>query len=148
VSRVENEKVKGVRDASGTRIDEERWLTVDAGFNTLLEHTNYHWYYRAIVAGRAAQRNDGQFRLAGPLCDGGDVFAGDNNQLTRRLPAATTVGDVIVFFDAGAYSLEMMSQYNGRPRAAAYAVVDGDVRQILERDSFDDLIAHDLPGVE
>jgi diaminopimelate decarboxylase len=148
VSRVENEKVKGVRDASGVRIDEERWLTVDAGFNTLLEHTNYHWYYRAIVAGRAAQRSDGQFRLAGPLCDGGDVFAGDNNQLTRRLPAATTVGDVIVFLDAGAYSLEMMSQYNGRPRAAAYAVVDGDVRQILERDSFDDLIAHDLPGVE
>ena len=59
-------------------------------------------------------------------------------------PAATTVGDVVVFLDAGAYTLEMMSQYNARPRAAAYAVVDGEVVQIRTADTFDDMIAHDL----
>ncbi len=41
VARVENEKTKGRRDAAGRRIGDERWVTVDAGFNTLLEHTNY-----------------------------------------------------------------------------------------------------------
>ncbi len=144
VSRVENEKVKGVRDAAGKRTGDERWLTIDAGFNTLLEHTNYRWYYRTIVANRADQPPDGGFRLAGPLCDGGDVFSGDGGSALRSFPAATSVGDIVVFLDAGAYSLEMMSQYNARPRAAAYAVVDGEVVQIRTQDTLDDMVAHDL----
>jgi diaminopimelate decarboxylase len=144
VSRVENEKVKGVRDASGSRASDEHWLTVDAGFNTLLEHTNYRWYFRAVVAGRAGEPADGRFRLAGPLCDGGDVFMGDDDTDLRNFPAATSVGDVIVFLDAGAYTLEMMSQYNARPRAAAYAVDEGKVVQIRTADTLDDMTAHDL----
>ena len=86
VSRVENEKTKGRRDAAGRRIGDERWLTVDAGFNTLLEHTNYHWYYRTVVANRAGEEADAEFRLAGPLCDGGDVFAGDADSAYRWFP--------------------------------------------------------------
>jgi diaminopimelate decarboxylase len=144
VSRVENEKVKGVRDATGARTGDERWLTVDAGFNTLLEHTNYRWYYRTIVASRADQPADGRFRLAGPLCDGGDVFLGDDDSGLRSLPAAASVGDVVVFLDVGAYSLEMMSQYNARPRAAAYAVVNGEVVPIRTSDTLDDMMAPDL----
>ncbi len=43
----------------------------------------------------------------------------------RSFPAATAPGDVVAFFDVGAYSLEMMNPYNARPRAAAYAVEQG-----------------------
>lgn len=148
VARVENEKVKGRRDGAGRRIGEERWVTVDAGFNTLLEHTNYAWYYRTIVASRAGEEADTDFRLAGPLCDGGDVFAGDADSPYRRFPAATTVGDVVAFLDAGAYTLEMMHPYNARPTAAAYAVTAaGELAQIRRRDTLDDLVAHDVvPG--
>jgi diaminopimelate decarboxylase len=147
VTRVENEKTKGARDASGTRVGDEHWLTVDAGFNTLLEHTNYRWYYPAVVATRAGQPATTPFRLAGPLCDGGDVFAGDGDSPFRHFPEGTTVGDVIAFIDAGAYSLEMMNPYNARPRAAAYAVVGSDVRQIRAPETFEDMIMHDvLPG--
>jgi len=144
VSGIENAKLKGVRDANGARVGDERWLTVDAGFNTLLEHTNYRWYYRTIVASRADEAPDGDFRLAGPLCDGGDVFAGDDDTPYRRFPAATAPGDVIVFFDTGAYTLEMMTPYNGRPPAAAYAVHAGEVGLIRTPESFDDLIASDV----
>ena len=122
VARVENEKTKGRRDGAGRRIGDERWVTVDAGFNTLLEHTNYAWYYRTVVASRAGEVADTDFRLAGPLCDGGDVFAGDAGSPYRSFPAATTVGDVVAFLDAGAYTLEMMNPYNARPTAAAFAV--------------------------
>jgi diaminopimelate decarboxylase len=148
VARVENEKVKGRRDGAGRRIGEERWVTVDAGFNTLLEHTNYAWYYRTIVASRAGEEADTDFRLAGPLCDGGDVFAGDADSPYRRFPAATAVGDVVVFLDAGAYTLEMMHPYNARPTAAAYAVTAaGELTLIRRRDTLDDLVAHDVvPG--
>lgn len=148
VTRVENEKTKGRRDAFGRRVGDERWLTIDAGFNTLLEHTNYDWYFRSLVANRAGEPVDTDFRLAGPLCDGGDVFAGDDDSAYRRFPAATTVGDIIVFLDAGAYTLEMMNPYNARPRAAAWAIaVAGDMVEIRRRESDDDLSAHDLtPG--
>ena len=53
VTRVEGEKTKAVRDESGRRTAEERWLVIDAGANTLLEHTNYDWYFRTVVANRA-----------------------------------------------------------------------------------------------
>ena len=147
VTTIENTKVKGRRDAAGRRVGDERWLTVDAGFNTLLEHTNYRWYYRTVVANRAAEAADTPFRLAGPLCDGGDVFAGDDETPYRSFPAATAPGDIVVFFDAGAYSLEMMNPYNARPTAAAYAAHEGEAQMIRAADTLDDLIARDIePG--
>jgi len=149
VSRIENEKTKGQRDSAGRRTGDERWLTVDAGFNTLLEHTNYHWYYRSVNASRAGEEADTGFRLAGPLCDGGDVFAGDADSPYRWFPAKTTVGDVVAFLDAGAYTLEMMNPYNARPTAAAYAVTAGGLELIRRADTAGDLVAHDLaPGFE
>jgi len=144
VTTIENEKTKGLRDEAGRRVGDERWLTVDAGFNTLLEHTNYHWYYRTIVASRADEPADTPFRLAGPLCDGGDVYVGDDDTPHRGFPADTAPGDVIVFFDAGAYGLEQMHPYNARPRSAAYAVDRGEVSQIRLADTVDDMLAADL----
>ncbi len=100
------------------------------------------------MASRAGEEADADFRLAGPLCDGGDVFAGDADSPYRRFPAATTVGDVVAFLDAGAYTLEMMNPYNARPTAAAFAVTAaGRLVQIRRRDTAEDLVAHDLvPG--
>ena len=150
VSRIENEKTKGLRDAEGRRVGDERWLTVDAGFNTLLEHTNYHWYYRTLVANRAGEEADAEFRLAGPLCDGGDVYAGDADSAYRWFPSATSVGDVVAFLDAGAYTLEMMNPYNARPTAAAFAVTTGGAVELIRRaDTAADLAGHDYaPGFE
>ena len=123
VTRIENEKTKGERDEAGTRVGDERWLTVDAGFNTLLEHTNYSWYYPAVVV-----RDPGR-------TTGDDAVSACRSSLRRRrrvrrrrrlglplVPQGTTVGDVVVFIDAGAYSLEMMNPYKRPSSAAAYAV--------------------------
>jgi len=150
VTRVENEKTKRTRDGEGQVVGEERWLTIDAGFNTLLEHTNYRWYFRTVAADRAGEPADTQFRLAGPLCDGGDVFAGDDDTPYRRFPAATSVGDLVVFLDAGGYTLEEMNDYNARPRAGARAVaLSGDVVEVRRRETISDLCAFDLtPGFE
>jgi D-ornithine/D-lysine decarboxylase len=150
VTRVENEKTKRTRDREGRVTGEERWLTIDAGFNTLLEHTNYRWYFRTIAAGRAGEPADTPFRLAGPLCDGGDVFAGDDDTPYRRFPAGTSVGDLVVFLDVGGYTLEMMNDYNARPRAGARAVTcAGVVVEVRRRETDSDLSALDrTPGFE
>ena len=143
VARVENQKVKRLRDAAGKVMGEERWLAVDAGYNTLLEHCLYDWYYPAAVVNRAGEPLTGAFRLTGPLCDGGDVFVGDDDTEFRYFPSATSAGDIIAFGNAGAYSLEMMQPSNGQPRAGAYAVDHGDVVEIRRRESYLDMIALD-----
>ncbi len=101
VSRVEAEETKLVEVADG-RVMRDDWIMVDAGFNTVLEHSSYHWYYRAVVANHCGKPPVRPFRIGGPLCDGGDVYAGDPGSEYRHLPTCTKVGDVIASFDAGA----------------------------------------------
>lgn len=144
VARVENEKRKLVRDMRGGVTGEERWLTCDAGYNTLLEHCLYDWYYPAAVASRAGDPHDTAFRLAGPLCDGGDVFVGDEGGEWRHFPAETGVGDVLMFANAGTYTLEMMQPCNAQPRAAAFAVDHDELIEIRRRETYDDMLALDV----
>ena len=144
VTRVESEKTKRVRDQRGRVVAEDRWLLVDAGYNTFFDPVLYGWYYPLVSVSRPDAPADGSFRVAGPLCDGGDVYGGDGDTAYRRLPAATTPGDLLAFYDAGAYTLELMTPYNARPTAAAYAVTDGaEVLRIRARQSRDDLVALD-----
>ena len=145
LSRVESEKTKLVESDRG-RVAREDWLMVDAGFNTILEHSSYQWYFRAVVANRCSKPPVRPFRIGGPLCDGGDVFAGDPGSVFRFLPASTGVGDLLAFFDVGAYSLECMSAYNGRDQAAAYLVDDTGVQLIAERRNVIDFVANEHYG--
>jgi diaminopimelate decarboxylase len=144
VSRVEIEKTKRLLDASDRPVGEEHWLLLDCGYDTLLDHTFTEWYFRATVASRADEPEDASFRLGGPLCDSGDVYIGDLGSPYRRFPGGTDVGDVVVFRDVGAYSLDTMTQYNGRPRDGAYGVEDGHVVCFLSPETNEDLIAHDV----
>jgi D-ornithine/D-lysine decarboxylase len=142
LTRVEAEKTKFVEDDGG-RIAREDWLMVDAGFNTILEHSSYHWYFRAVVANRCTKPPVRPFRLGGPLCDGGDVYVGDPGSVFRFLPTTTGVGDLIAFFDVGAYSLECMSAYNGRDQAGAYMVDESGIRLIAERRTVRDFVRNE-----
>jgi len=144
VAHVEAEKTKRLLDASDHPVGEEHWLLLDTGYNTIIEHTLAEWHFRAIVANRADEPADASFRLGGPLCDSGDVYVGDLGTPYRRLSARTGVGDVIVFRDVGAYSLDTMTQYNGRPRAGAYAVEDGRLVIIRRPETYEDLVSHDV----
>ena len=149
VARIENEKTKGRRDAAGAA--HRRRALGDRGRR--LQHAP-RAHQLSLVLPRPSWRRapakeaDAEFRLAGPLCDGGDVFAGDADSPYRRFPAATAVGDVVAFLDAGAYALEMMNPYNARPTAAAFAVTAaGELVQVRRRDTAEDLAAHDIvPG--
>jgi len=144
VTRVESEKTKRLRDQLGRVVAEDRWLLVDAGYNTFFDPVLYGWYYPLVSVSRPEARAGGSFRVAGPLCDGGDVYGGDDDTAYRRLPAETASGDLLAFYDAGAYVLELMTPYNARPTAGAYAVTEGaEVLRIRARQSRDDLVALD-----
>jgi diaminopimelate decarboxylase len=76
--------------------------------------------------------------VVGPVCESGDFFAKG-----RWLPAMNR-GDLVCTFSAGAYGMAMSSNYNSRPRAAEVLVDDTTSTLIRRRESYADLIAHEL----
>ncbi|HJX89566.1 MAG TPA: hypothetical protein VJ372_03675, partial [Pyrinomonadaceae bacterium] len=50
------------------------WLLTDAGYNIMLSMNNYKWYYHLISASRAGEASGRDYKVAGPLCDSGDVY--------------------------------------------------------------------------
>jgi diaminopimelate decarboxylase len=56
-----------------------------------------------------------------------------------QLPAATGVGDLVATPVTGAYGYSMASNYNRVPRPAVVFVRDGHAREVLRRETLDDL---------
>jgi diaminopimelate decarboxylase len=127
----------------------DTWLLTDAGYNILLSMNNYKWYYHLISAARADAPHDTDYKVAGPLCDGGDVYfdieGAGRLPDHRRLPPDAHPGEVLALLNAGAYSLAQMFPYNGRPLPAAVLIKDnGSAELVRRRDNYEDLLTNDL----
>ncbi|MBI3865880.1 MAG: diaminopimelate decarboxylase [Planctomycetia bacterium] len=76
--------------------------------------------------------------VVGPICESGDFLAKG-----RWLPPMQR-GDLVCTFSAGAYGMAMSSNYNSRPRAAE-VLVDGSAHKLIRRrETFEDLVAHEV----
>lgn len=144
LTTVRNKKERPLPDGST-----DQWLLTDAGYNIMLSMNNYKWYYHMVSATRAGQPHDTKYKIAGPLCDGGDVYfdiEGTNKLPDHRLlPENVDVGETLALLNCGAYSLAQMFPYNGRPLPAAVLVREnGDVELIRKRDSYETLIEGDV----
>jgi len=125
------------------------WLLTDAGYNILLSMNNYKWYYHLISASRSCEPTAAEYKVAGPLCDSGDVYFDieRHGRLPdyRLLPGEVKPGEVLALLNSGAYSLAQMFPYNGRPLPAAVMVREGGKADLIRRrDTYDDLLANDV----
>jgi len=132
-----------------SRLSTDFWLLTDAGFNILLSMETYKWYYHLISAERAGEAHDYQYKLAGPLCDGGDVYFDIEGEARlpdyRLLPKNVQPNEILALLNCGAYSIAQMSQYNGRFLPAIVLIREnGEVELIRKRDDFEDLITNDI----
>lgn len=132
-----------------SQIANDNWLLTDAGFNILLSMETYKWYYHLISAERAEDAHDTPYKLAGPLCDGGDVYFDHEGHGRlpdhRFLPADMKPGDVLALLNCGAYSLAQASQYNGRFLPPVVLIKEnGEPELVRRRETFEDLIGSDL----
>jgi len=126
----------------------DTWLLTDAGSSLMLSMPMYTWYYHLISASRADDIHSTPYKVAGPLCDSGDIYfdieKGTRLPNYRRLPEGTKVGDLLALLNTGAYALDQVSQYNGRPIPAAVMVKEsGEVKVIRRRQTYEDLYAQD-----
>jgi D-ornithine/D-lysine decarboxylase len=153
LTTVRNKKQRPVSGSSlithHSSLPNDVWLLTDAGFNILLSMETYKWYYHLISAERAESPHDFPYKLAGPLCDGGDVYFDieGQNRLPpyRLLPNDVQLGEVLALLNCGAYSLAQASQYNGRFLPPVVLIREnGKAELIRKRDNFEDLIPNDL----
>jgi diaminopimelate decarboxylase len=121
LSKIVSEKSKLRTDKDGVYT---HWLFVDAGFNTLLGAVAYDWYYPSLVANRCVEPLSSEFRLTGPLCDGGDVHPGDAGSHCRLRSGRYNRGGRVAFLNTGAYTWDTRSHNNGRFPAGGFLLWD------------------------
>jgi diaminopimelate decarboxylase len=109
---------------------------VNSGFNHLIRPMFYDAYHR--IQNLTNPGGDvKEYTITGNICET-DTFA-----WSRPLPEVRE-GDLLVFYNAGAYGFEMSSNYNSRFKPAEVLVENGQPRLIRRRDVFDDLLKNQV----
>ncbi len=85
----------------------ENWVYIDAGVFHGLAETIQNFEYEILVLGKECEEKE-TFHLAGPTCDSVDVIYDK-----VRLPKTITLNDVVCFVNAGAYTVEYNTHFNG-----------------------------------
>lgn len=105
---------------------------VNSGFNHLIRPMFYDAFHR-IENISNPEGTKKTYTITGNICET-DNFATDR-ELTE-----ISEGDLLVFYNAGAYGFEMSSNYNSRYKPAEVLYKDGKAHLIRRRDNFEDLL--------
>lgn len=137
--------VARVKDVKRTRTNDKgeghTFVMVDAGFNDLIRPAMYGSYHEISIVGKGAGRTLEPLVVAGPLCESGDVFTRDDDELlVPRALGRPDPGDLLVLHDAGAYGAAMSSNYVSMGRAAQVWWDGGKASLIARRETLDDVI--------
>jgi len=115
------------------------FIGLDTGFNHLIRPMFYDAYHDIInVTNPTAEKKI--YSVVGYICET------DNFAWNRQI-ATTEVGDILAFKNAGAYCYQMSSNYNTRVRPAEVLIHEGRDYLIRERETFEDLIRHQVDPV-
>lgn len=105
---------------------------VDSGQNHLIRPMFYDAYHKIINVSRPVGKSR-IYTVVGYICET------DNFGINRKLTEIQE-GDILGFYNAGAYCFSMASNYNSRFRPAEVLVHQGKAHLIRERETMDDLL--------
>lgn len=91
-----------------------------------------------MVANKAAEQPSCKVTIAGKCCESGDLIQEDT------MIAQPEVGDILAVLSTGAYNYSMASNYNRIPKPPIVMVKEGKAREIVRRQSYEDLIRNDV----
>jgi diaminopimelate decarboxylase len=112
------------------------FANVNSGFNHLIRPMFYDAYHR-IQNLSNPQGKESEYTVVGNICET-DTFAWN-----RNIPEIRE-GDLLVFYNAGAYGFEMSSNYNSRLKPAEVLFENGAHRLIRKRGTFEDLLKEQI----
>lgn len=116
-----------------------RYVAVDGGMSDNPRPVLYDADYTAVLANRISAAEPAFSRVVGKHCESGDIVVN-----SVYLPEDTDHGDLLVVPATGAYGHVMSSNYNMLLRPAIVAIKDGQAREIIRRETLDDLLAREV----
>ena len=126
--------VGSVKEIPGFRT----YVSVDGGMPDNPRYALYQSTYTALIADRPDAPRDTRVTIAGRCCESGDLIGEDMPlQAARR-------GDTLAVLTTGAYNYAMASNYNRLPRPPVIMVRNGEAREVVRRESYEDLVRNDL----
>jgi diaminopimelate decarboxylase len=128
-------KVGSSKEVPGVR----KYLAVDGGMSDNIRPALYQAKYEAVLANKPLTKAKETVSIAGKCCESGDMLIWD-------LPLPETgEEDILAVFCTGAYGYSMSNNYNRIPRPAVVFVENGTATLVVKRETYEDLIRHDLP---
>lgn len=115
-----------------------KYFAIDGGMADNPRPSMYQAKYKAQVANKPLEENSQKVTIAGKFCESGDILIKDIN-----LPELEE-GDILCVFNTGAYNYSMSSNYNRFQKPAAVLVNNSQSDIIVNRETLDDLISHDV----
>ena len=115
-----------------------KYVAVDGGMADNPRPSLYQAVYSAEVANKAKQKPKEKVTIAGRFCESGDILI---NEIT--LPVLEE-GDILCFYNTGAYGYSMSSNYNRVLKPAAVLVNNSQSDIIINRESYEHLVSLDV----
>ncbi len=115
------------------------YIAVDGGMSDNIRPALYDADFSCTIASRTSQAPATLARVVGKHCESGDILVKD-----EFLPSDVRPGDLLAVPVTGAYCRSLSSQYNHTPRPPVVAVAGGVARQIVRRETIEDLLALDV----
>ncbi len=109
---------------------------LDSGLNHLIRPMFYDSYHHIVNATHPTGKNR-VYTVVGNICET-DTFGVD-----RKLTEVRE-GDILAFYNAGAYGFSMASNFNARYRPAEVMVHEGNPYLIRQREDFQNLVANQV----
>jgi len=116
--------------------DVRTYVAVDGGMSDNLRPMLYGARYEAEIADRFG--GDMLCTIAGKHCESGDILVRD------VLLDDPRPGDVLVIPATGAYGYAMASNYNGITRPPVIFCSGGEAREVVRRETYEDLTLRDV----
>jgi diaminopimelate decarboxylase len=128
-------EVGTIKDVDGIRT----YVSVDGGMSDNVRTALYDASYTCVLASRSSAAPPMLCRVVGRHCESGDI-------VVRHcyLPSDLGPGDLLAVAATGAYCRSLASNYNHLPRPGVVAVADGSAREIVRRETMDDLLRLDV----
>ncbi len=115
-----------------------RYQAVDGGMSDNARPSLYQAEYTVEVVNKPVEKETELVTISGKHCESGDILAKD-----IVLPVIEE-GDVICFYDTGAYGYSMSTNYNRVLKPAAVLVNNGKSDIIINRQTYEQLCESDI----